>query len=320
MAVLAWDESGKHFYETGVRNGVLYPQNNSGLYPLGVAWNGLISITENPSGAESTPLYADDAKYLNLISAEEFGATIEAYTYPDEFALCDGSAAIATGVLIGQQARSAFGLAYRTALGNDILLSEYGYKLHIIYGATAAPSEKGYSTINDSPEAITFSWEVSTIPVAVTGFRPTASLVIDSTKVNPTTLATLENILYGTAGADPRLPLPNEIAALFAGGAPAAIALSSIVPADGEGAAAITADVVMTFNNEIQDEAISVATAAGVLVAGTKTWDTTGKILTFNPTDPLANATTYLVAINGVVDIYNQVLAPTIKDFTTVGA
>jgi hypothetical protein len=320
MVVLAWDETGEHLYETGVSKGVLYPQNNSGLYPLGIVWNGLTAVTENPSGAEATPIYADNIKYLNLLSAEEFGATVEAYTYPDEFAVCDGSAVLETGVLIGQQARTAFGLCYRTELGNDILGVAYGYKLHLIYGATAAPSEKGFQTINDSPEAITFSWEVSTIPVSVAGFSPTASLVVDSTKVAANTLAALEAILYGTAGSDPYLPLPDEVAALFAGGAPAAIALSTILPADGEPAAAIAANVVMTFNNEIKTEAVSVTDDNGVLVPGAKIWDVTGKILTFNPTDPLVNSTTYLVAINGVVDIYNQVLAPAIKDFTTVGA
>lgn len=318
MAVLEWDATGEHLYETGVSKGVLYPQNNNGLYPLGVVWNGLTAVTENPSGAEATPIYADNIKYLNLISAEEFGATIEAYTYPDEFAECDGSAEIETGVYAGQQTRTAFGLCYRTELGNDILGQAYGYKLHLIYGATAAPSEKGFQTINDSPEAITFSWEVSTIPVNVTGFAPTASLIVDSTKVDSGALASLEAILYGTAGSDPYLPLPDEVAALFAGGAPSAIALSTIAPADGDIDVAITANIVLTFNNEIKTEAIAVTDDDGGIVAGDKTWDVTGKILTFNPTAPLTNSTTYLVSVSGVVDIYNQVLAPSIKDFTTV--
>jgi hypothetical protein len=319
MTVLAWDETGEHLYETGVSKGVLYPQNNSGLYPLGVVWNGLTAVTENPSGAEATPIYADNIKYLNLLSAEEFGATVEAYTYPDEFAVCDGSAVLETGVLIGQQARTAFGLCYRTELGNDILGVAYGYKLHLIYGATAAPSEKGFQTINDSPEAITFSWEVSTIPVSVTGFSPTASLVIDSTKVDSGALAALEAILYGTVGADPYLPLPDEVAAIFAGGAPSAVALSTIAPADGDIDVAITVNVIMTFNNEIKAESVVVTDDNGDAVAGAKTWDATGKILTFNPTASLANSTTYLVSVSGIVDIYNQVLAPVIKDFTTVG-
>lgn len=222
MSKLKWDQTGERFYETGVRNGVLYPLGTGGTYPKGVAWNGLTAVTESPSGAEATPLYADDIKYLNLMSTEEFGATIEAYTYPDEFAQCDGSAALATGVSIGQQSRKAFGLCYRTTLGNDVDGNDYGYKLHIIYGALAAPSEKAYATINDSPEAITFSWEVTTTPVNVTGFKPTASITIDSTKVDKSKLTSLEEILYGKdapsnggEGTDPRLPLPDEIAELM---------------------------------------------------------------------------------------------------------
>lgn len=221
---LVWDKTGEHFYETGVKNGVLYPMSASGTYPKGVAWNGLTAITESPSGAEATALYADDIKYLNLMSNEEFGATVEAYTYPDEFAECDGSASLTEGVYIGQQARKTFGLCYRTTLGNDSKGNDYGYKLHIIYGAMASPSEKAYSTINDSPDAITFSWELSTTPVAVANFKPTASLTIDSTKVDSAKLAALEDILYGkdgtgedhsTGAVDPRLPLPDEIATLM---------------------------------------------------------------------------------------------------------
>ena len=221
---LVWDKTGEHYYETGVKNGVLYPMSASGTYPKGVAWNGLTAITESPSGAEATALYADDIKYLNLMSNEEFGATVEAYTYPDEFAECDGSASLTEGVYIGQQARKTFGLCYRTTLGNDAKGNDYGYKLHIIYGAMASPSEKAYSTINDSPDAITFSWELTTTPVAVANFKPTASLTIDSTKVNAEKLAALEEILYGKDGTgednsvgavDPRLPLPDEIATLM---------------------------------------------------------------------------------------------------------
>ena len=215
MAKLVWDEVGKRFYETGVSNGVLYPQNASGQYPKGVAWNGLTSISENPSGAEATPLYADNIKYLNLMSTEEFGATVEAYTYPDEFAKCDGSAQVATGVSIGQQPRQAFGLCYRTILGNDVQNNDYGYKIHIIYGCIASPSEKSYSTINDSPEANTFSWEITTTPVAVAGFKPTATIVVDSTKVETSKLKSLEDILYGTESDEARLPLPAEIVTLI---------------------------------------------------------------------------------------------------------
>ena len=217
MAKIEWDKTGERLYETGVKNGVLYVQEG-GTYGKGVAWNGLTAVTESPSGAEATPLYADDIKYLNLLSTEEFGATIEAYTYPDEFAACDGSAALADGVMIGQQARKTFGLCYRTTIGNDTNGNDYGYKLHIIYGALAAPSEKAYATINDSPEAITFSWEVTTTPVKVTGAKPTASITIDSTKANPEKLAALEDILYGKDGEpgnEPRLPLPDEIKTLM---------------------------------------------------------------------------------------------------------
>ena len=216
MARLVWDKTGERVYETGVRQAVLYPQGTGGTYPLGVAWNGLTGVTESPSGAESTPIFADDIKYLSLMSAEEFGATIEAYTYPDEFAACDGSSDIATGVSIGQQKRKSFGLCYRTALGNDVDGEDYGYKLHIIYGAIAAPSEKGYATINNDPEAITFSWEISTTPVSMTGFKPTASITIDRTKANVTKLKALEDILYGSESVNARLPLPDEIKTLMA--------------------------------------------------------------------------------------------------------
>lgn len=214
MSKIVWDQTGERLYETGVKKGVLYPQAAGGTYPKGVAWNGLTAVTESPSGAEATPLYADDIKYLNLMSVEEFGATVEAYTYPDEFATCDGSAELAAGVSIGQQPRSAFGLCYVTTLGNDTEGNKHGYKIHIIYGAMAAPSEKAYATINDSPEAITFSWELTTTPVSVTGFEPTASVVIDSTKVAAEKLAALEAILYGSESEEPRLPLPDEIVTL----------------------------------------------------------------------------------------------------------
>lgn len=211
MAKLVWDETGKRFYETGVKMGVLYVQQAGGAYNKGVAWNGLTAVTESPSGAEANPMYADDIKYLNLFSAEEFGATVEAYTYPVEFEQCDGSASISTGVTIGQQERKQFGLCYRTTLGNDTDGNDHGYKLHLIYGAKASPSEKAYSTINDSPEAITFSWELTTTPVNVTGHKPTANLVIDSTKVSSAAMEALEKALYGDQSNEARLPLPDEI-------------------------------------------------------------------------------------------------------------
>ena len=215
MSKIVWDAIGEHTFETGVRNGVLYLKDAEGAYSNGVAWNGLTSVSESPEGAEPTDLYADDIKYLTLMSAENFKATIEAYTYPVEFEECDGSATIAKGVVIGQQSRKPFGLCYRTAIGNDTDGNEHGYKLHIVYGCQASPSEKQYSTINDSPEAITFSWEVSTTPVNVTGKKPTATLIIDSTKADKAKLTALEAILYGSEQTEPRLPLPDEIATLM---------------------------------------------------------------------------------------------------------
>lgn len=213
MSKLVWDQTGERLYETGVKQGVLYVQE-SGVYPNGVAWNGLTAVTESPSGAEPTPLYADDIKYLNLMSAEEFGGTIEAYMYPDEFKGCNGEAELAKGVSIGQQTRKTFGLCYRTTIGNDVDGNEYGYKLHLVYGAQASVSEKAYATINDSPEAITFSWEFSTTPVNVEGHKPTSIVTIDSTKIEAEKLAALEAVLYGSESEEARLPLPSEIITL----------------------------------------------------------------------------------------------------------
>lgn len=217
MTQLTWDQSGERLYETGVDHGVLYIPDEEGNYTDGVAWNGLTTVTESPAGAEATPLYADNIKYLNLISVETFGATIEAYTYPDEFAQFDGLAQPTPGVSIGQQSRGAFGFCYRTKLGNDLEGNDHGYKLHLVYGATAAPSEKAYATVNDSPEAISFSWEVTTIPVAVSDLKPTASITIDSTEVDSAALALLEAALYGGVGIDPSLPLPDAVVAFFSG-------------------------------------------------------------------------------------------------------
>lgn len=217
MSKLTWDLTGERLYETGVKMGVLYPQT-AGAYPKGVAWNGLTAVTESPSGAEASPFYADDIKYFNLMSAEEFGATIEAYMYPDEFGECNGEGTLADGVTIGQQPRKAFGMCYRTILGNDTDGNEYGYKIHIIYGALAAPSEKAYATVNESPEPITLSWELTTTPIAVQGHKPTATLTIDSTKVDAEKLAALEAVLYGSEDTEARLPLPDEIATMLAAG------------------------------------------------------------------------------------------------------
>lgn len=219
---LKWDEISERLYETGVQHGVLYPRDANGAYPKGTVWNGLVSVNESPTGAEPNPIYADNIKYLNLMSVEEFEAAIEAYTYPDEFAVCDGSAEIAPGVTAGQQNRKPFGLSYRTEIGNDVDGTDYGYKLHLIYGALASPSEKTYETINDSPDAITFSWDITTTPVPIPGFKPSAALTIDSTKIDSDKLKTLEDILYGKdavgeeePAVEARLPLPAEIITLI---------------------------------------------------------------------------------------------------------
>lgn len=222
MTALVWDQIGERLYETGVDKGVLYAINPSGVYDMGYAWNGLTAVTESPSGAEATPTYADNTKYLVLVSLEEFGATVEAYTYPDAWAQCDGSAEPTPGIAIGQQDRKSFGLAYRTILGNDVLGNKYGYKLHLVWGGKAAPSEKAYATVNDSPEALTLSWEVTTTPIPVgiiasVEYKPTASMTIDSTKVDSDALATLEATLYGSPGVDPSLPTPAQVIAMFSG-------------------------------------------------------------------------------------------------------
>lgn len=221
MTALLWDQVGQRTYETGVDHGVLYIPNNVGAYVNGFAWNGLVTVTESPSGAEAQPQYADNIKYLNLYSAEQFGGTIEAFTYPNEWAQCDGSAVLEGGIAVGQQTRRMFGMSYRTKVGND-LNPDAGYKLHLVYGATASPSERAYGTINDSPAPITFSWDFSTVPVTVgtidsVAYAPTATLTIDSTKVDATALAALEAMLYGGVGTDPSLPLPADVIALFSG-------------------------------------------------------------------------------------------------------
>ena len=215
--LIQWDAVGEKIYETGVDHGVLYVQDPiTGLYPTGVAWNGLTAVTESPSGAEPNPQFADNIKYLNLLSAEEFGATVEAFTYPDEFGVCDGSEEPEPGVFLGQQNRSAFGLVYRTIIGNDVAGQDFGYKLHLVYGCMVSPSEKSYQTINESPEAITFSWELTTTPAPVTGFKPTASITIDSTKTDPADLAALLVILYGVSpSTQGRLPMPDEVITLM---------------------------------------------------------------------------------------------------------
>lgn len=222
MTRVIWDQVGEKLYETGVDRGVLYIPNVSGVYDTGFAWNGLTTVTESPSGADSNPQYADNIKYLNLLSIEEFGGTIEAYTYPDEFAQCDGTATLQAGLFLGQQTRKPFGLSYRTLVGNDVDSTAHGYKLHLVYGAQASPSERAYASINDSPSAINFSWDFTTVPIDVgtinsVTYKPTALMVIDSTQVNASALSSLEDLLYGTAGTDPSLPLPAAVYALFSG-------------------------------------------------------------------------------------------------------
>ena len=316
MSRIIWDETGKRLYETGVKMGVLYPEQKSGLYDKGVAWNGLTAVTESPTGAETTPQYADDIKYLNLMSAEEFGATIEAYTYPDEFAICDGSIEMEKGVVIGQQKRKTFGLSYRTVIGNDIEGLDYAYKLHLIYGALASPSEKEYATINDSPEAITFSWEITTTPVSVKGFKPTASLTIDSSKVDTAKLELLESILYGSEDSEPRLPLPDEIIKIFKSESPEE--LSVIVdPNDKEDSVMVSKDITLSFNNQIAKENILITSSTGDIVSVSKNWDETSKILTIKPNSDLSGSTTYLINIIGVVDVHNQSLPTSVVSFTT---
>ena len=216
MSRLVWDQTGDRRYETGVKNCVLYPLGTNGSYANGVAWNGITSVSESPSGADANDFYADDMKYLTLRGAETFGGTIEAYTFPDEWSICDGSAELAPGVMIGQQSRTAFGLCYRTVVGNDVANDSFGYKLHIIYNSTASPSERSYQTVNDSPEPISFSWEFTSTPINVTGHKATSLVTVDSTKVTAEKMKALEDILYGTDEAEPRLPLPDEIATLLA--------------------------------------------------------------------------------------------------------
>jgi len=226
MTKLLWDQTSERTYETGVDHGVLFVQNSAGAYPLGVAWNGLTAVTESPSGAEASPLYADNIKYLNLMSVEELAATIEAYTYPEEFGVCDGTVAPYTGVLVGQQTRKTFGLAYRTQIGNDVEGTDFGYKLHLVYGCLAAPSEKAYATVNDTPEAITFSWAITTSPVEIPDLKKSAMITINSTKVDADALSDLEDALFGTVGVDARLPLPTEVMAFFSG------TVSEVIPTE----------------------------------------------------------------------------------------
>ena len=314
---LVWDDSGKKIAETGVKKGVLYPMV-AGLYTAGKAWNGLTSLNEAPTGAEASPFYADNQKYLAIMSDEEFAGTVGCYTYPDEFKPCIGEVDLSTGVSVGQQNHTKAGLCYRTELVNDTSGMEYGYKLHLVYDCLFGVSTRDHSTVNESPELEEMTFDFTATKVPVTGAKPTAHLVINSTKVDSTKLAILEDILFGTVAADARLPLPDEVASIFASAAPSAVALSTSDPEDEEDDVAINADIVLTFNNQILREAVAITSAAGAEVAGTKTWDPTGKILTFHPTNNLTNNTTYLIVVAGVVDIYGQALATVVNNFTTV--
>ena len=318
MAKLQWDKDGERYYETGVSQGTLYVKDGTG-YKTGVAWNGLTAVTESPSGAESTPLYADNIKYLNLLSAEEFGATVEAYTYPDEFGECDGSAELITGVSIGQQGRKSFGLAYKTLLGNDASGTDYGYKLHIIYGAQAAPSEKAYATVNDSPEAITFSWELTTTPVNVAGHKPTANITIDSTKADKAKLKALEDILFGSESSDPRLPLPDEIATIFNKGTTINPITAESNPTSGNSTLAKTGPIKITFNNVVNKYSVTLMKAAdGTVAQVNSALDSTKKILTITPKSALEASTKYFLSISNVSDIYGQSLETKVFNYTTV--
>lgn len=261
MAELTWDAIGERFYETGVDHGVLYIPDVTGVYASGVAWNGLVTVTESPSGAEPTALYADNIKYLNLFSAEEFAATLEAFTYPDEFAEFDGLAVPHPGVFIGQQSRRSFGLSYRTRIGNDLEAEEHGYRLHLLYGCQASPSEKAYSTINDSPEAITFSWEIATTPAPVTGLKPTSLITIDSRTVTPANLAALEDELYGSVGGDANLPTPDEVVAYFAG------ALTMATPATPTFTPSTGVIVIPTVTGVVYRRADTNAVVSGTMAA-----------------------------------------------------
>lgn len=314
MAKLLWDQDGEKLFETGVNSGVLFVKTGI-TYGSGTPWNGLTAVTESPSGAEATPLYADNIKYLNLLASEEFGATVEAYTYPDEFGACDGSMELANGVIIGQQGRKTFGMVYKTLLGNDSAGTSYGYKIHVIYGCSAAPSEKAYATVNDAPEAITFSWELTTVAVKVTGANPTACLTIDSTKVPRDKLDQLEALLFGTDSTNSKLPTPDEIAAIFNG----TIQALSVVTLPAQNAANVTdtSSIVLTYNNKPVSGNNTLMTAAGVIIPITKTVDMTGKIITLKPVANMTAGVHYL-ASTGIIDVFGGVLADSVLKFTVV--
>lgn len=315
MSKLLWDQIGERFGEIGVDRGVLFPFAVSN-YAAGVAWNGLTSVNEAPTGAEPSPFYADNRKYISLMSEEEFAGTIGCFTYPAEFQACLGEINLSNGVAISQQAHKVFGFSYRTKIVSDTN-QDLGYKLHIVYNAVAGVTARDHKTMNESPELEELSFDFTATKVDVTGQKPTAKITIDSTKVDPAKLAALELILYGNTGVDPRLPAPDEVASIFASAAPSALALSSSVPADAATAVVTSSNIVLTFNNKIAEESIVLTTQAGVVVPFSKSWDVNGKILTIDPTANLTAATSYNIVIAGVSDIYSQTLAPVVRKFTT---
>lgn len=316
MAKIKWDQEGQKTYETGVKNGVLYVIDDDGKYSKGVAWNGLTNVNESPSGAEESPYYADDVKYLSLTSAEEFGASLEAYTYPEEFEVCDGSVEILPGISAAQQTRKKFGLCYRTTLGNDVKGNDYGYKLHLVYGAQAAPSERGYSTVNDSPEPITFSWELTTTPVEIKGYKPTSILKVDSTKMNPDKLKILENILYGTDDTDPRLPLPNELMELLGGESINALEFVSINPTNNAVDVPVDQSIVLTFNNKIKSLSYTLMNNNGDVIDSQLT--ISDNVATIIPPQQLDGGKNYILVVTSVRDIYSQSLGRQVYKFTTI--
>lgn len=318
MSKIVWDQLGERFGETGVDQGVLFPFKNN-AYEKGVPWNGLTSVNEAPTGGEPNPFYADNQKYIEIMSEEEFAGTIGCYMYPDEFKAAIGEIELAPGVTVGQQTHEMFGFSYRTKIVNDMNGADYGFKIHLVYNALAGVTARDHTTINDSPELEELSFDFTTTKVAVSGGKPTAHLVIDSTKFTAENKAKLDNflnILYGTESVNPRLPLPDEIAGLFEGTAPAELQVV-ITPNDDATEVDTDANIIFTFNTKIVKESIVVTSAEGEIVSGSKTWNSEGKILTFNPTDNLSTNTVYIITISGVVDIYNRTLAPQIINFMT---
>lgn len=322
MSKIVWDQLGERLGETGVDQGVLFSFKNN-AYETGVAWNGLTSVNEAPTGGEPNPFYADNQKYIEIMSEEEFAGTIGCYMYPDEFKAAIGEIELATGVTVGQQTHAMFGLSYRTKIVSDTNGVDHGFKIHLVYNALAGVTARDHTTMNESPELEELSFDFTTTKIPVTGGKSTSHLIIDSTKIaveDAAKLQTFLDTLYGNDISAARLLMPDEVAAIFTGAAIEAITLSTIAPVDAVSDVAVGENIVLTFNNKILDETISVLSAAGVVVAASHTFDAAGKILTINPTVDLSLNTKYTVVVAGVVDIYGQTLAPITKSFTTVEA